>query len=55
MSTDQRIAAAKEAIIAFPWWDYGMDEVDNAQSDEWAQELAEAVVAALEPEQVSQP
>jgi hypothetical protein len=49
MSTDARIAAVKEAIVEFPWWNYGLDEVDNAQSDEWAEALAEAVVAALEP------
>jgi hypothetical protein len=54
MSTDQKIAAAMEAILDFPWWNYGLDNVSDTQSEDWAAELAEAVVAALEPQQASQ-
>lgn len=50
MNTDQKIAAVKEAILEFSWWNYGLDNVGDAESDDWATELAESVVAALEPE-----
>ena len=39
MSTDKR----------FNWWNYGLDNVSDTASEDWAFDLAEAVIAALEP------
>ncbi len=33
------------ALVTFDWWDYGMDEVSAATSQEWAQDLADALIA----------
>ena len=44
---DYRILAARKAIKKFPWDDYGLDAVGQAQSDEWAHALADAVVGAI--------
>lgn len=49
MSTDQKIAAVKDAILEFNWWNYGLDKVSETPSNDWAIELAESIVAALEP------
>jgi hypothetical protein len=31
-------------IKEFPWWDFGLDEVAEADSDEWARALADAIL-----------
>ena len=38
---------AFEAIKGFAWWNYGLDGVDQAESDEWAHALADEVAAAI--------
>ncbi len=36
----------KAAILAFPWWHYGLDEVTDATSDEYADHLTQAIASA---------
>ncbi|GAA0705471.1 hypothetical protein GCM10010193_70700 [Kitasatospora atroaurantiaca] len=41
--------AAEQAIRAFDFWDYGLNEVDpESEYAEWVAPLAAAVVAAIE-------
>lgn len=43
-----RYTAAEKAIRNFPFWDYGMDQVDpKASTAEWVPALAEAVTLAV--------
>jgi len=44
---DYLTKAAFDAIKGFAWWNYGMDEVGQTKSDEWAEALAESVVVAV--------
>lgn len=44
--------AAEEVIRAFPWWDYGMDDIsagltDAPEHQEWVTPLAQAVLRAI--------
>ncbi len=41
-------AAVVAAIKAFDWWNYGLDEVGQAQSDDWAHDLARAILGPPE-------
>ena len=34
-------------LIAFHWWNYGLDNVGTALSDDWARELAAQIVQRL--------
>lgn len=38
----------KSILLEFDWHDYGLDEVELAQSDEWAAALAAVIAEALE-------
>jgi hypothetical protein len=35
--------AIEDVVKDFPWWDYGLDYVSEAQSDDWAKDLAEQI------------
>lgn len=37
-----------EAVKGFRWWNYGLDNVSEAQSDDWAHALADEIVVALD-------
>lgn len=43
---DEEIIAIKHVLLDFPWYDYGLDAVNNAKSDEWAEDLAERIASA---------
>lgn len=38
---------AFDTIKGFAWWNYGLDSVGDAQSDEWAHALADEVVEVV--------
>lgn len=50
---DLELTAAIEAVKDFSWWNYGLDEVGETKSDDWARELV-AEIAPLIAEQVRQ-
>lgn len=45
-----RRARIVDAIITFDWHNYGLDEVDEADT-EYADALADKIAAAIEPEE----
>ncbi|MFC8447686.1 hypothetical protein [Kitasatospora sp. NPDC057223] len=46
---DDKQAAAEQAIRAFAFWDFGLNEVDpESEYAEWVAPLAAAIVAAIE-------
>jgi hypothetical protein len=51
-TTTEKIARAKAAILAFQFWDYGMDDVSNLAREDpdvgVFDDLARTVVEALE-------
>lgn len=47
--TPEGLDAAQAAIVGFSWHNYRLDEVELAESLDWAEALAQEVVAAIWP------
>lgn len=45
--TESVYAQVAEAIVTFPWWDFGLDSMMGLESEEWAQALARRIVDGL--------
>lgn len=41
------LAEAVQAVKDFSWWNYGLDEVSETQSDDWAKALAAEVAPVV--------
>jgi hypothetical protein len=49
MSTFERTELIFNRLTNFAWWNYGLDSVGDARSDDWARDLAAEIDAALNP------
>ena len=45
---DNKVKAIFNAVKDFNWANYGMDEIEFVESDEWARDLATAIAVAID-------